>query len=612
MKNKERIPLFKKLKSTVYHLLYILKLVKETSFMLLLGMVFISILDGILPLMNVYIASRLINELVKIIGAGSWDALSNVMNLLILQFLYLILSRFSTQLKSTLTTLSGEMVTNHIKLKIARKTEEIDLANFDLPDFYEKLENANREASSRPITILNSTLSLFSSIISSVSFVITLGTLNPLIPFILILFALPSAVVNFAYKKITFRYIKDHTTDRRKMNYCTHVLTDKNFNKEVKLLDLHQSFIERYKRTFANYFAGLKRIYIRESVLHMVVYIVSTLFNACFFLFVAYKVCFDGMEVGDYSLYSTALTSVLTSISGIVTNSSKVYEGTLFIDNMIEFMEVKPQIVPKCIPAIVPQKNIAHTLEFRNVSFAYPGTDRLIIKDLNLTLQGGKSYALVGLNGAGKTTLIKLMTRLYDPTNGVILLDGQDIRNYDVKALYAMFGIVFQDFSKYAVTAKENILFGDIHREENTDRLIFAAEQSGIHDYINSLPKGYDTPLIRFFDNDAIDLSIGQWQKISIARAFYKDAEFLILDEPTASLDPIAEAEIFKQFDTLRQGKTTLFVSHRLSSATAADEIIVMQNGKVLERGNHKELMEKEGAYYNLFTLQAEKYLENT
>ncbi len=610
--NTVKVSLKEKIKSTTGHLLYILTLVKETSVAMFLAMIFVSILDGVLPILNAYIAKNLINELISIIGAKSWTALSSVIVLLVLQFLYLILSRFSSQLKTTVTTLSGEMVTNHIKLKIAKKTEEIDIADFDQPDFYEKLENANREASSRPITILNATLTLFSNVISTISFVITIATLHPIIPFILILLALPSAVINFTYKKITFKYMKDRTTDRRKMNYCTHVLTDKSFNKEIKLLGLHETFIERYKKLFAEYFSGLKRIHMREATLHMIVYTLSTIFNGLFLLFVVYKVCFDGMEVGDYTLYSTALTSVLSGVAAIVANSSKIYEGTLFIDNMIEFMAVKSEIIPNISPAITPKKGIGHTLEFCNVSFSYPGKEKLIIKNLNLTLQGGKSYALVGLNGAGKTTLIKLMTRLYDPTEGEILLDGKNIKNYDVKELYAMYGIVFQDFSKYAVTAKENILFGDVHSEINEERLVYAAKESGIHDFLDSLPKGYDTSLIRFFDNDAIDMSIGQWQKISIARAFYKDAEFLILDEPTASLDPIAEAEIFKQFDTLREGKTTLFVSHRLSSATAADEIIVMQGGKILERGNHKELMQSKGAYYNLFTLQAEKYLENT
>ena len=609
---KDKISFFSKFKSTSNHLLYIFKLVWETNKFLLIGMVVLSVLDGVLPLMNAFIAKNLINELIAIFNSQSKDALVGVIGVLILQFVYLVLSRAATQFKSTITILAGEMVTSHIRIKIAQKAEEIDLANFDRPEFYEKLENANREASSRPINILNSTLSLFSGIISTISFIISLAALHALIPVILIVLALPSAIINFAYRKITFKYIKDHTTDRRRMNYFTNVLVNKDYVKEIKLLDLHEIFIEKYRNLFTVYFNGLKKIHVRECVLHISIHLFSTFFNCLFLLFIAYKVCFDGLLVGDFNFYSTALTSVLSGVAAIVANSSKVYEGTLFIDNMIEFMDVNPTIVPSASPACIPQKGVPHTIEFKNVTFVYPGTKRKVIENLNLTLSGGKSYALVGLNGAGKTTLIKLMTRLYDPTSGEILLDGKNIQNYDVKELYALYGIVFQDFSKYAVTARENIVFGAVHQEYDEARLEYAAKQSAAYEFLSALPEKFETPLIRFFDKNATDLSIGQWQKISIARAFYKDSEILILDEPTASLDPIAEADIFKQFDELRSDKTTLFVSHRLSSATAADEIIVMQGGKILEQGNHKELMQKQGAYYSLFTLQAEKYLENS
>lgn len=600
------------LKGTVQRLFYILKLVWDTSKFLLIGLVIISVLEGVFPLLNVYISSRLINALVEVFGAKDWSRMDPVFGLLILQFVYLILSRATTQFKGTLTNLSGEMVTSHIKVKIARKTKEIDLADFDRPEFFEKLENANREASSRPVNILTSTLGLCSNLISTVSFIITLGALHPIIPLGLLLLALPSAIINFKYKKITFRYIKDHSTDRRRMMYFTNTLANRDQVKEIKLLDLHDTFISRYLEVFAGYFKGLRRIFIREDVLHILVYTLSTICNCAFFFYIAYRVCFQDMLVGDYTLYTGALTSVLSGVAAIVTNSSRVYEGTLFIDNMIEFMQVRAEIVPAIANPLSPQKGVAHSLEFRNVSFSYPGVARNVLQNLNLTLEGGKSYALVGLNGAGKTTLIKLMTRLYDPSEGEILLDGINIKNYDVSDLYAMYGIVFQDFSKYAVSAKENITFGDVHREYSEERLHYSAEQSAAKEFLEALPEGYDTPLMRFFDKNATDLSIGQWQKLSIARAFYKDAEFLILDEPTASLDPIAEADIFCQFDTLREGKTTLFVSHRLSSATAADEIIVMQNGQIVEKGDHKTLMENGGSYCNLFKLQAEKYMENS
>ena len=604
--------LFSKVASASKKLLYILSLVWGTSRFMLIGLVTISILEGLLPSLNAFIASRLINSLVEIFGNKSWDAMYPIISLLILQLIFLVFSRLSSQFKGTLTRLAGELVTGHIKVMIAEKTKEIDLSNYDRPEFYEKLENANREASTRPIAIMSATLSLFSNIISAISFVTILTTLHPLLTIALVVMAAPTAYINFKYKGISFKYVKGHTTERRRMNYFTGALSNKDQVKEIKLLDLHDTFINKYKEIFKSYFTGLKKIMLRENFLHIVAHIFTTVFNCFFLLYVAYQVCFNDMPVGNYTLYTGALTSVLSCVSAIVTHSSTVYEGTLFIDNMIEFMEVKPEIVPTVSPALIPSKGTKHTIEFKNVTFCYPGTSVKVINGLDLKLEGGKSYALVGLNGAGKTTLIKLMTRLYDPTEGEILLDGINIKNYDVKDLYSLYGIVFQDFSKYAVTLRENITFGDIHLPYSEDRVNYAIEQSSAADFVKRLPDGLDTPLVRMFEKNATDLSIGQWQKISIARAFYKDSEILILDEPTASLDPMAEADIFRQFDSLRAGKTTLFVSHRLSSAVAADEIIVMQNGKIIEQGNHHALMENDGDYCKLFKLQAEKYLENS
>jgi len=247
---------------------------------------------------------------------------------------------------------------------------------------------------------------------------------------------------------------------------------------------------------------------------------------------------------------------------------------------------------------------------FDHVSFRYPGKDYNVINDFSVTIEPGETVVLVGLNGAGKTTLIKLLTRLYDPTEGRILLDGIDLREYDVEDLYSVFGIIFQDFGKYAFTVRENIAFGDVKREIDDDRVRASAAQGNASEYIDAMPLGYDTPLMRIFEPTGLELSGGQWQKLAIARAFYRDSDIMILDEPTASLDPMAEQEIFNQFDSLRKDKTTIFVSHRLSSAVIASKIIVMQNGRLIEEGNHRELMERRGEYYTLFSTQAKRYLE--
>ena len=235
-----------------------------------------------------------------------------------------------------------------------------------------------------------------------------------------------------------------------------------------------------------------------------------------------------------------------------------------------------------------------------------------MIQHLNLTIKPGETVVIVGLNGAGKTTLIKLLTRLYDPTEGEILLDGRDLRDYDVADLYSMFGIIFQDFGRYAVTVSENIAFGNIRRQMDENDIHAAACQSKADEYIQKLPEGYETPLMRIFEQNGLELSGGQWQKLAIARAFYADSDVLILDEPTASLDPMAEQEIFNQFDTLRAGKTTIFVSHRLSSATVASKVVVLEYGRIIEEGNHYDLMEQHGRYYELFSTQAKRYVEGS
>ena len=271
-------------------------------------------------------------------------------------------------------------------------------------------------------------------------------------------------------------------------------------------------------------------------------------------------------------------------------------------------MKERREIVPSVDKPLIPERGIDHKIEFKDVSFKYPGMDKYVLKNVNLTFEASDSVVLVGLNGAGKSTLIKLLTRLYDPTEGAIYLDGHDLKEYDVEALYDIFGIIFQDFGRYADTVSENIRFGDVDRESDADGIVTAAKRSGADAYISALPSAYETPLTRMFEDSGRELSVGQWQKLSVARAFYKDSEILILDEPTAALDPLAEQEVFNQFSKLSKGKIAVFVSHKLSSAVTASKIVVIDGGTVAEVGNHEQLMALGGRYHELFTTQARRY----
>ena len=598
-------------------LFYIVTLVREAAPGMLVAMIALCILDGILPVAGAFFSAELLNEVALLIGKAQLGQISNdvfvtLSPLLFLFagfFVYLLLKKLMSRLNTMVTNIAGELVVNHIKLKIISKAKTVDLASFDRPGFYEKLENANREAGMRPIQILHATFNVISACISATSFVVILAGLSPYAPLVILVAAFPGAAINYLYRRKSFYYIRRHSKERRQMTYYSEVMINKDMAKEVKLLGLGDTFIEKYKKVFKKYYDGLKKLILKEGVSQLLVGIASTVVSCALFIYVAYNVVYNGGRIGDYSLYTGALTSITGYVTTLLTATATIYEGTLFINNMIDFMKEEPTVVAKVENPITPKKGAPHKIEFRNVSFRYPGTERYVLKNISITFEPQDSVVLVGLNGAGKTTLIKLLTRLYDPTDGVILLDGEDIRNYDTEKLYDLFGIVFQDFGRYAETVSENIRFGDVLLLEDQDRIELAAKQGNADEFIDRLAKGYETPLTRLFEEDGIELSGGQWQKLSVARAFYKNSDILILDEPTASLDAIAENEVFNRFAELSEGKLTVFVSHRLSGAVNATKIIVIDNGEICEVGTHTELMDRRGEYYRLFKTQAEKYI---
>ena len=624
-KSIKELPAFlRKLLSDFFgRLFYIIRLVFETNPWILFLMALLCAVSGFLPVVGAFITSNLLSAIQTLLssdvelaansfGAFLYEmtegAFSAVFFMLVFQFVHMFLSRIVARVSGMVNSIAGELVSNHIKLRIMNKAKEVDLSSFDRPAFYERMENANREATMRPISILRSTFDVVSTVISAISFIVVLAGLNVFAPLVIILFALPTAYVTAHYRNRNFRYMRWHSKERRQMEYYSALITNKDGVKELRIMDLSDTFISNYKTVFGKYFAGIRRLILQEGVVQTVLALFSVLVNCILFTYIAYRVVALGEPIGQYSLYTSALTSLAGYVSSFISSTTTIYEGTLFIDNMMVFMKEKRSIVPRVDPPIVPQKGGCHTVEFRHVSFRYPGTDRDVLHDVNLTFRPDETVVIVGLNGAGKTTLIKLLTRLYDPTEGEIYLDGVDLRDYDVKALYDLFGIIFQDFGKYAFSVRENITFGDISKEAREEIVRAAAIQSNADEFIKNLPDGYDTPLMRYFEENGIELSIGQWQKLSIARAFYKNSDIMILDEPTASLDPLAEQEIFNQFSELGKDKITVFVSHRLSSATIASMIVVMENGSVIELGTHTELMQKKGRYCHLFSTQAKRY----
>ena len=608
-------------------LFYIIGLVWETNPFILLLMAFFCLCDGFLPVVGAYISKDLLNEISVLLrteeALAMFDAgmppveallgpvLGTAAFLLLFYFVYQFISKILSRISGIVNNLAGELVCNHIKLKIVEKAKTVDLASFDRPEFYEKMENANREAGMRPIGILRSTFNVISTLISIVSFAIILVGLHPLAPVVVAVMALPGAVINYVYRHKQFMYVRHRSKERRQMDYFSGLVVNKDMAKEVRIMGLADTFIGKYKEVFSRYFKGIKKLVWQEGLWQICFALVSLVAQVLLFGYIIFHVVGSGGEIGDYSLYTGALQSITGSVATLVAATASIYEGTLFIDNMMVFMKEEVTVVPDTVSPVVPLKHKPHTIEFRNVSFRYPGAKRDVIKNVSLTLNAGENVVLVGLNGAGKTTLIKLLTRLYDPTEGAIYLDGIDLRKYDVAALYDIFGIIFQDFGKYAVSIEENIRYGDIHRKTDDVKAAVreAAEKGNAVDFIERLPEGFNTPLMRYFEQNGHELSIGQWQKLSIARAFYKDSDILILDEPTAALDPMAEQEVFNQFASLGRDKISVFVSHRLSSATTADKIVVLEQGGICEVGHHTALMAAKGKYFTLFSTQAKHYV---
>ena len=607
-KNLKEIPSYLRslLGGFFFRLFYIYGLVWETRPWMLFVMLFMSVFNGVMPLLGAYISRNLINALID----AKNQSFETILRLLIFQFVYLFLLRLVVSVNSMLTRTFGELVVQNIRQKIMTKSDELDLQSFDQPEFYTKLENANREAGHRPLQIATATFGMMSTMISMVSFIAVLWVVSPLAPLAIIIAAIPSAIVNYVYRGKNAAYMRHRSTDRRKMDYYSGLMVDKDQVKEVRLFRLGPLFMERFNAVFDKYFAGMKALIYAEGKWNILTTAFMNLVDCGIFIWIAYKVFHGELTVGDYTLYTGALNTIGSGVSSLITTTASIYEGTLFIDNMISFMNEKKTIVPRVDPP-APVKRGEHEIEYCHVYFRYPGMDHDVLKDINLHFRSGESVVLVGLNGAGKTTLLKLMTRLYDPTQGEILLDGRDIRDYDVEQLYDIYGTIFQDFGRYADTAEMNIAYGQIDKPLDPEKIREAAVQGNSAPYIEKLSKGYQTPLMRIFEPDGAELSVGQWQKLAVSRAFYNDSDILILDEPTASLDPIAEQEIFSQFDRLREGKLTFYVSHRLSSATTATQIVVLENGEVTEVGTHAELIKHEGTYRKLFTVQAERYQAN-
>jgi ATP-binding cassette, subfamily B, bacterial len=499
----------------------------------------------------------------------------------------------------------ADRYSRHVSIEVMRHASTLDLQAYEDPVFYDRLERARVQATDR-LGMIQSIGRLFQQTITAGSLSLAILWFSPWLLIVLVACLLPAFLGESHFAFLSYAKNFRQTPARRQLDYLRQLGGSKEAAKELKLFNLSEFFTTRFTTTWnaildENLALSRKRL-IAVSLLS----VLSTAGYYGAYLWVIFKTVTGAFSIGTLTFLTQSIMSASSNISQIFSTLSSIADQALFLTDLIAFFAMKPGVASK--PAALPApRHIEKGFEFQDVSFNYPGTDRLVLNRLNLRVEPGERIALIGQNGQGKTTIVKLITRLYDPTAGRILLDGIDLREYQIEDLCRHTGVIFQDFMRYEMTARENIAVGRIEFLTDDGRIRAAAEKSLADGVITRLAAGYEQMLGRRFEG-GVDLSGGEWQKLALARAYLRDAQILILDEPTAALDARAEFEVFQRFNELTAGKMALFISHRFSTVRMAERIIVLENGSISEEGSHSQLMSRGGTYAGMFELQAASY----
>lgn len=495
------------------------------------------------------------------------------------------------------------------------KAGALDVAFFETPRFYDQMHHANTEIH-RLTNICYSTMGLLSQLFSVAAMMALLSILHPLAIVVLLATALPRVFMEGRMARRRFELNAELIRNDRLIDYMKRLLTDRDSAKEVRTFRLRDLFVARFQNFRDIYLTKLRRLMLHFLRVNMGLNVLSLGGVGAIWAYAVFQAALARITIGDLALVFQAAQNVRNGLGGIIGAGGQVYENALFATRFFDLMDLDPQSVqgalrpPRTVPAPKLPRPIRTGIEFENVWFRYPasGEDAAwILKDVSFHVPAGAKMALVGQNGAGKTTIVKLLARLYDPAKGRVLLDGKDLRDYDLPDFRSSVSVVFQDFFRYDLSAADNVGLGRVEAIGERPLVEAAAQQAGADDIIAGLPKGYETMLGKTFD-EGVDLSGGEWQHLAIARAFMSDAQLLILDEPTAAVDALREHRLYQQLEDVAKSKTVVFISHRFSTVRMADTIVVVDDGRCIERGSHEELMTQEGKYATMFSTQAARY----
>lgn len=585
----------------------VLILIWHTQPWFVVVLISLTVLSGLIPSAQIQLTSSIIGGAALAIRAGHPQALINTTLLDgVLQGVLLLGSALLSLVIQQVQTLLTLRLNNDISIQVMEKAAGLDVQYYEDDVAYDKLQRATNESGYRPYQIFYQMTTLVSQVVTLVSVVAVLFSWNWWLGLLILLAPVPSVGSRFFYSRRAYLIERERAPERRLLAYFQFLVTRAYSVKEIRLFRLGSYFIERYKKLYHEFYTVDSRL-ARQQTLSLIPFTILTNAVAAGAQLYAIVVTIAANQLGFLAGYIQAIGVVQGTMQSLLNGIAQLYQNNLFVNNLFEFLDA-PASQMKSGTRLVPER-LRKGIEFRGVSFVYPGTTIEILHDLNLLLRAGECVALVGHNGAGKTTLVKLLTRLYEPTAGRIFIDDIPLEEYDLNDLRRHISAIFQDFVQYEMTVGENVGFGYIEKIQEHERVERAARESGAAAMIEELPDQYETILGRMFAKGQ-QLSGGQWQKMALARAFMRRAPVVILDEPTASLDAESETEIFGRMQEVAAGATTLLIAHRFSTVRKADRILVIEQGRVIEDGSHRELLQLNGTYARLFHLQAAGYME--
>ena len=581
-----------------------IELVWSTSQGLTLYLAALTIIAGVLPASVAFVGSRIVDSVVAAMRSGGMDA-SRVLEFVLLEGILIATIAAAQRGISFCQSLLRAQMGQRVNVMILEKALTLELQHFEDSEFYDKLTRARREASSRPLSLVMRTFGLVQNGISLVSYGTLLAHFSPWAVAVLLLAGLPAFIAEAKFSGDAFRLFRWRSPETRMQIYLETVLAREDHAKEVKLYGLGPRLLQRYRDIFGRLYKEDRALTIQRDAWGFGLGLIGTsaLYGA--YVWIALSTVHGAITLGQMTMYLMLFRQGQSAVSAMLSAVGGLYEDNLYLSTLYEYLETE---VPEQKGSAIQGPHPEDGIRFEDVSFQYPGAEQPALEHVTLHLKPGASLALVGENGSGKTTLIKLLTRLYQPSSGRILLDGQDLREWEEEALRQRIGVIFQDFTRYQMLVGENVGAGDERYFEDEHRWREAAEKGRASEFIETLPTGYQTQLGKWF-KDGRELSGGQWQKIALSRAFMRTrADILVLDEPTAAMDAQAEAEVFEHFRQLSKGRVTILISHRFSTVRMADQIAVLDQGRIVEQGSHEELMKLNGNYAHLFTLQARGY----